>query len=118
MAVHGLTVKEILSRVRQVFPNVAENYVISLINDGIVEMGKYNSKVATAKITTVADQMYYDLSDVAEDSSNNKLEVNKITQVFLMDDDGDYMKIPRLLNTDLLLADASSESKLNVPDSK
>jgi len=118
MAVHGLTVKEIVSRVRQAFPNAPENYIINLINDALVDLGKYNSKIVTAKINAVEDQMYYDLSDVSEDSSNNKLELNKILQVFILDNEDDYIKIPRLLNTDLLLADASSESKLETPDSK
>ena len=33
MAIHSLTVKQIISRVRQVFPNAPETYIISLIND-------------------------------------------------------------------------------------
>ena len=60
--------------------------------------------------------MYYDLSDVSEDSSNNRLELNKVLQVYIMDSEGDYIRIPRLLNTELLLTDATSESKLESPD--
>ena len=60
--------------------------------------------------------MYYDLADGAQDSSNNKLEVNQVLRVYLMDSDGDYIKIPRLVDKDLLLADITSESKINVPD--
>lgn len=116
MAVHGLTVKEILSRVRQVFPEAPENYVINLVNDALVEIGKYNSKIVTAKVNTVADQMYYDLSDAGEDSSSKKLELNKVLQVYVIDNEGDYIRIPRLLNTELLLTDATSESKLESPD--
>ena len=52
MAVHSLTVKQILSRVRQVFPDAPEAYVISLINDALTEAGMYNVKTAHAKITT------------------------------------------------------------------
>ena len=33
-----------------------------------------------------------------------------------MDSDGDYIKIPRLVDKDLLLADIASEDNLNVPD--
>ena len=118
MAVHNITVKQILSRVRQVFPGVPENYVMNLINDALVEIGMYNSKVAHAKISTVADQMWYDLGDESEDSSSNVLEVNKIFKVYFMDGDGDYIQIPRLLNTNLLLTDVTSESVLEAPDSK
>ena len=45
MAVHSLTVKQILSRVRQVFPDAPEIYVMSLINDGLVELSSYDTKV-------------------------------------------------------------------------
>jgi hypothetical protein len=118
VAVHNITVKQILSRVRQVFPGVPENYVMNLINDALVEIGMYNSKVAHAKISTVADQMWYDLGDESKDSSSNVLEVNKIFKVYFMDDDGDYIQIPRLLDTNILLTDVTSESVLKAPDSK
>ena len=120
MAVHSLTVKQILSRVRQVFPNAPEAYVISLINDALTEAGMYNVKTAHAKITTVADQMWYDLSDDASssDGSAYKLDLNKIFRVYFMDSSGDYMQIPRLLDKDLLLTDISSESALVSPDTK
>ena len=120
MAVHSLTVKQILSRVRQVFPNAPEAYVISLINDALTEAGMYNVKTAHAKITTVADQMWYDLSDEAyrSDGSAYKLDLNKIFRVYFMDSSGDYMQIPRLLDKDLLLTDISSESALVSPDTK
>jgi len=118
MAVHNITVKQILSRVRQVFPGVPENYVMNLINDALVEVGMYNSKVSHAKITTVADQMWYDLGDASKDSSDNVLEVNKIFKVYFMDNAGDYIQIQRLINTNLLLTDVTSESVLKAPDSK
>ena len=120
MAVHSLTVKQILSRVRQVFPDAPEAYVISLINDALTEAGMYNVKTAHAKITTVADQMWYDLSDDASssDGSAYKLDLNKIFRVYFMDSSGDYMQIPILLDKDLLLTDISSESALVSPDTK
>ena len=118
MAVHSMTMKQILSRIRQVFPNVPEAYVMNLINDALVEAGMYNSKVVHAKISTAADQMWYDLKDAAKDSSNNILEVNKVFRVYFMDNDGDYILIPRLLDKDLLLTDVSSESVLRAPDSR
>ena len=119
MSVHKLNVKNVLSRIRQVFPNVPESYLISLINDALVEIGVYSTKQIQAKMSTVADQMWYKIGDDAEDSSGNKLEANKIFRVDLMDDEGDYIQIPRLLDRNILLMDAdSSESALTVPDSK
>jgi|TARA_Y100000034_G_scaffold115252_1_gene152227 Flp pilus assembly secretin CpaC len=116
MSVHSLTVKNILSRIRQVFPDAQENYVINLINDALVEMGYYSNKISHAKISAVANQMWYDLSDGAEDSSGNKLELNKVKRVYLMDNEGDYIQIPRLTDTNLLLTDITSESALEAPD--
>ena len=49
MAVHTITAKQVLSRVRQVFPNVGETYVLNIINDALVESGMYHTKVEYAK---------------------------------------------------------------------
>ena len=73
MAVHKLTVKQILSRVRQTFPDAPETYVINLINEALVELGKYNTKIEYAKLSTVADQQWYTLSD-----ANAGVEINKV----------------------------------------
>ena len=109
-----MTVKQIISRVRLVFPNAPENYIINLINDALVEIGMYNSKTEYAKITTVADQMWYDLSDLAKDSSGNKLDLNKVFRVDFMDNEGDYIRIPRLLDKNVTMSDLD-ESILDTP---
>ena len=100
MAVHSLTVKKIISRVRQTFPDAPENYIINLINEALVELGKYSTKIEYAKTTTVVDQQWYTLSD-----SNSGLEVNKVFRVDFMDASGEYVKIPRLLDGEILTMD-------------
>ena len=100
MAVHSLTVKKIISRVRQAFPDAPETYIMNLINEALVELGKYNTKIEYAKLTTVADQQWYTLSD-----SNSGIEVNKVYRVDFMDSSGDYVKIPRLLNNEVQTMD-------------
>jgi len=100
MAVHSLTVKKIISRVRQAFPEAPETYIMNLINEALVELGKYNTKIEYAKLTTVADQQWYTLSD-----SNSGIEVNKVYRVDFMDSSGDYVKIPRLLNNEIQTMD-------------
>ena len=100
MAVHSLTVKQIISRVRQAFPDAPENYIKNLINEALVELGKYNIKIEYAKTTTVADQQWYTLSD-----SNSGVEINKVYRVDFMDSSGDYVKIPRLLNNEVQTMD-------------
>ena len=100
MAVHSLTVKKIISIVRQVFPDAPETYIMQLINEALVESGKYNTKIEYAKFTTVADQQWYTLSD-----ANSGIEVNKVYRVDFMDSSGDYVKIPRLLNSEIQTMD-------------
>jgi len=87
-----LSVKEIISRVKQIFPESSDAYLISLTNDAILEIGKYGTKMEYVKTNVVKGQRWYNLSD------NSGIEVNKVTDVSYMDDSGDYMKIPRLLN--------------------
>ena len=100
MAVHSLTVKKIISIVRQVFPDAPETYIMQLINEALVESGKYNTKIEYSKLTTVADQQWYTLSD-----ANSGIEVNKVYRVDFMDSSGDYVKIPRLLNSEIQTMD-------------
>ena len=100
MAVHKLTVKQILSRVRQTFPDAPETYVINLINEALVELGKYNTKIEYAKLTTVADQQWYTLSD-----ANAGVEINKVYRLDFMGSAGDYTKIPRLVNNEIQTTD-------------
>ena len=100
MAVHKLTVKQILSRVRQTFPDAPETYVINLINEALVELGKYNTKIEYAKLSTVSDQQWYTLSD-----ANAGVEINKVYRLDFMDSAGDYTKIPRLINNEIQTTD-------------
>tara|TARA_X000001388_G_scaffold72428_1_gene63090 strand:- start:438 stop:785 length:348 start_codon:yes stop_codon:yes gene_type:complete len=115
MAVHSITVKQLISRVRLVFPDAPETYILNLINDALVEIGTYKTKVIHAKISTVVDKLYYDLADGAQDSSSNKLEANQVTRVYLMDNEGDYIQIPRLVDKNLLLIDADNTGS-SIPD--
>jgi|TARA_R110000824_G_scaffold78410_2_gene197971 hypothetical protein len=102
---HRLTVKTIISRVRQAFPEAPENYIMNLINEALVELGKYNTKIEYAKLTTVADQQWYTLKEQVDEVTNSNIEVNKVYRVDFMDSSGDYVKIPRLLNNEIQTMD-------------
>ena len=97
MAVRRLTVKNIISRIRQTFPEAPDNYLYNLINDALLEAGLYRTKVEYAKATTVKDQMWYDLSD-----TGSSVDINKVFRVDFMDSAGDYIKIPRMLDNEIL----------------
>ena len=105
MAVHSLTVKQIISRVRQAFPGAPENYIKNLINEALVELGKYNSKIEYAKTDTVNDQQWYTLKEQVAGATNSNIEVNKVYRVDFKDSSGDYVKIPRLLNNEVQTMD-------------
>ena len=100
MAVNRLNVKKIISRVRQVFPDAPETYIINLINECLVDLGKYSTKVEYAKVNSGEDQQWYTLSD-----ANSGIDVNKVFRVDFMDSSGEYVKIPRLLNGEILTMD-------------
>ena len=87
-----ITVKQILSRVREVFPEIQETYAMALINDALTEVGKFNVKHESAKTDSVADKKWYTVND-----TNSGIEANKIEQVYFMDDDGYYRLIKRLV---------------------
>ena len=115
MAIHSLTVKQIISRVRQVFPDAPEVYIMSLVNDAINELGQYSQKSMSAKINIVANQTFYDLSDSATDSSSNAMGINKVHRVDVMDNDDDYIRVPRVLDGEPLMFDITSESAIKGP---
>ena len=115
MAIHSLTVKQIISRVRQVFPDAPETYIISLINAALNELGQYSQKSMSAKVNIVANQTFYDLSDSAVDSSSKAMGINKVYRVDIMDNDGDYIRIPRVLDGEPLMFDITSESAIEEP---
>lgn len=110
MAVHKISVKELVSRVRQVFPDAPETYILNLINDALVEIGMHSTKPVSSRINLVENQMWYDIGDGANDSSGNALEANKVYRVDILDNEGDYIQIPRLVDKNILLMDVFQET--------
>ncbi len=100
MATHKISVKRIMSDIRETFPNAGETKMFELINRAQVHAGIYNVKYESAKTSSVADKMWYTLND-----ANSAIEVNKVFKVSFMDDDGKYRKIPRLWSGDVEIED-------------
>ena len=94
MSTHALTVKQILSRVRELFPNVQETYMMALINDALTDAGSLNVKYESATTSSVADKKWY-----AIDDTNSGIELNKINSVYFLDNDDKYRRIRRLLTS-------------------
>jgi hypothetical protein len=93
-----MTVKEILSRIRKVHPNAGETYVKALLNDALLELRKYKVSRKYAKIDTVADKRFYNIGD-----RNSDFRIDKIYGVYYKNADGDYRKIPRLVDHNKLI---------------
>lgn len=93
-----MTFKEILSRVRKVHPDAGETYVKALLNDALMEMRKYKVSRKFATIDVVAGQRWYGIGN-----KNSDLNVDKIYSVSYKNEDGNYRKIPRLLDPDSLI---------------
>lgn len=113
MAVHKISVKELVSRVRQVFPDAPETYIINLINDALVQIGMHSTKSLQAKLNLTANQMWYSIGDDANDWLGKNLEANKIYRVDLVDNEGDYIQIPRLIDKDILLMDTFPDGEVS-----
>jgi len=99
MAAIEFSAKEIYSRVLQAVPGVSENYVINLINEALVDMGKYSVQIEWAKTNLVHNQLWYGLDD------NRDITVNKVFKCSILNSDGEYIRIPRLVNQDIKITD-------------
>tara|TARA_R100000234_G_C4999615_1_gene179692 strand:+ start:1601 stop:1906 length:306 start_codon:yes stop_codon:yes gene_type:complete len=95
MAAIEFSGKEIYSRVLQAVPDVSENYVLNLINEALIDMGRYYSKYEYAKTDLINDQLWYNLDD------DRDITVNKVMRCSILNSDGEYIKIPRLTHADL-----------------
>ena len=90
MAAIELTAKEIYSRVLQAVPGVSENYVLNLLNQGLVEIGQFQSNTENAKTHLIDNKLWYDIND------DQYITINKIFRCSVKNSDGEYIMIPRL----------------------
>jgi len=89
------TAKEIYSRVLQAVPDVSENYVVNLINEALIDMGRYTNQIENAKTDLKHNQLWYALDD------DEAITVNKLFRCTILNSDGEYIKIPRLSNGEI-----------------
>ena len=87
-----LTVKQILSRIRETFPEVQETYAMALINDALTEAGKFNVKHESATTDATSGKKWYTIND-----ANSGIEANKVTNLYFLDDDDKYRMVKRLV---------------------
>ena len=95
MAAIEFTAKEIYSRVLQAVPGLSENYVINLINEALIDMGRYTNQIENAKTNLYHNQLWYALDD------DESITVNKVFRCTILNSSGEYIKIPRLSNGEI-----------------
>ena len=91
--------KKIYSRVLQAVPDVSENYVKNLINEVLVDLEQYDLKTEYAKANLNNGQMWYGLAD------DRAVTINKVYRCSILTDEGEYVRIPRLLQQDIKITD-------------
>ena len=91
--------KKIYSRVLQAVPDISENYVKNLINEALVDLGQYDLKTEYAKADLNNGQMWYGLAD------DRAVTINKVYRCSIKTDEGEYVRIPRLLQQDIKITD-------------
>jgi|TARA_R110002020_G_scaffold5339_2_gene22375 hypothetical protein len=99
MAAIEFSGKEIYSRVKQAVPDVSENYVLSLINEALIDLGQYNLKTEYGKTNMVNGQMWYGLDD------DRDITINKVFRCSILNSDSEYVVIPRLVNQEVKVTD-------------
>jgi len=90
MAAIEFTGKEIYSRVLQAVPDVSENYVLNLINEALIDMGRYTNQIENAKTDLKHNQLWYALDD------DEAVTINKVFRCAILNSDSEYIEIPRL----------------------
>ncbi len=94
MSENAKTFAQILQEIQQVFPEAGEGYVRRILDNIINEISiERNLKKKETPINSVSGQMFYDLRDLGP---------AKVFRVDFMNDDGDYVLIPRLLDGEFI----------------
>ena len=89
-----MTVKELINQVEHLYGKQPHMLIKRYINDGLLDMSgevQHYKAVATERLKT--DQKWYGLSDVMID----------IDRVEVLNSDGKYEVVPRLIDADVLL---------------
>lgn len=92
MSDNAITFAQLLQEIQQVFPDAREGYVMRLLNNIVGEITtERNLKKKEKLINSVNGQMLYDMDETA-----------KIFRVDFVNNDGDYIMIPRLLDGEFI----------------
>ena len=83
-----MTPREMKEMIEHLFGVQSNNYLVRLINDGLIDIGiKKQHNTTSRKISLVKDQRYYEFDK----------DLIDVTRVDILNNDGRYEKIPKLI---------------------
>ena len=98
----SLTIKSVISQLEQMFGRQPENYMLTLVNEGLMDIAVTKQEnVVSAKTNLEVKKRWYDL-----DAS-----VIDVVKVEILDTNDRYVMIPRLADSHRLLRDDTDESE-------
>lgn len=96
-----MTVRNIRDQVEALFGRIPEAYLISLVNEGLIETaGKVQHYTRVSKTDLTSYQRWYDLDDKMID----------VIKVEILDTNDRYVKIPKLVDPHNLLRGDTDDS--------
>jgi len=84
-----MTPRELKETIEHLFGVQSNNYLVRLINDGLIDIGiKKQHNITSRKISLTQDQRYYEFDK----------DLIDVTRVDILNNDGRYEKIPKLVD--------------------
>tara|TARA_R110002020_G_scaffold226710_2_gene437169 strand:- start:466 stop:783 length:318 start_codon:yes stop_codon:yes gene_type:complete len=98
----SLTIKSVISQLEQMFGRQPENYMLTLVNEGLMDIAVTKQEnVVSAKTNLEKKKRWYELP-------SNTIDIVKIE---ILDTNDRYVMIPRLADSHRILRDDTDESE-------
>ena len=98
----SLTIKSVISQLEQMFGRQPENYMLTLVNEGLMDIAVTKQEnVVSSKTNLEKKKRWYELP-------SNTIDIVKIE---ILDTNDRYVMIPRLADSHKILRDDTDESE-------
>ena len=98
----SLTIKSVISQLEKMFGRQPENYMLTLVNDGLMDIAVTKQEnVISAKTNLEKKKRWYELP-------SNTIDIVKVE---ILDTNDRYVMIPRLADSHRILRDDTDESE-------
>ena len=97
----SLTIKSVISQLEKIFGRQPENYMLTLINEGLMDIAITKQEhVVSSKTDLEIKKRWYDLD----------ADVIDVMKVEILDTNNRYVRIPKLADSHNILRDDTDES--------